>query len=148
LTRGKQKTNRGGIWYTSQSGIWQTVWLEVVPESHVSALTLTPLVAEGALEVTVNINPDTPTATKVPEAKVEVFAGNEPVGEATMPPSVPTQIPLRKPVRLWHPDDPFLYDVKVTHGHDTVWSYVGMRSLGSRGQRLLLNGEPHFPVGL
>ena len=50
---GKQRLHRGGIWYTAQSGIWQTVWAEWVPASHVESLVLTPLLGEGALEVTV-----------------------------------------------------------------------------------------------
>ncbi len=50
---GKQRLHRGGIWYTAQSGIWQTVWAEWVPASYVESLVLTPLLGEGALEVTV-----------------------------------------------------------------------------------------------
>src|SRR6185295_11969142 len=51
---GKQRLHRGGIWYTAQSGIWQTVWLEAVPALHVEALTLVPHLDEGCVEVTVH----------------------------------------------------------------------------------------------
>lgn len=53
---GKQRLHRGGIWYTAQSGIWQTVWAEWVPASYVESLVLTPLLADGAVEVTVVSN--------------------------------------------------------------------------------------------
>ena len=51
--RGKQRLDRGKIWYTAQSGIWQTVWLEAVPASYVERLVLTPHLDRGELEVTV-----------------------------------------------------------------------------------------------
>ena len=51
--RGKQRLDRGKIWYTAQSGIWQTVWLEAVPASYVEGLVLTPHLDRGELEVTV-----------------------------------------------------------------------------------------------
>jgi len=53
LSRGKQKTKRGGIWYTPQSGIWQTVWAEWVPERYISALRITPDAAHSCVRVTV-----------------------------------------------------------------------------------------------
>ncbi|HMR13803.1 MAG TPA: hypothetical protein PKE42_08735, partial [Arachnia sp.] len=53
LSRGKQRTKRGGIWYTPQSGIWQTVWLEELPTVAVDRLVLTPHLASGEVEVTV-----------------------------------------------------------------------------------------------
>ncbi len=52
-TRGKQKTRKGGIWYTPQSGIWQTVWMESVPDEYISGLHITPLYDEEAVEITV-----------------------------------------------------------------------------------------------
>jgi hypothetical protein len=87
------------------------------------------------------------------EVVVRILADGE-VGEsAAVPVGAPTRIPLPRPIRPWSPDDPFLYDVEVTLGADRVLSYVGMRSFGvgrdARGvPRLLLNGEPHLPVGL
>ncbi len=51
---GKQRLHRGGIWYTAQSGIWQTVWVEAVPDVHVEALTLVPHLEDGSVEVTVH----------------------------------------------------------------------------------------------
>lgn len=143
-SRGKQKLKRGGIWYTAQSGIWQTVWLESVPETHVEKLALLPDLAGSAVEVTVQGAAGTATV---------VIADD--VGELTtvsVEANVPTRIHLDR-ARPWSPEDPFLYDVQVTFGGDQVSSYFGLRSFGvgpdaDGHQRLLLNGEPYFHAGL
>lgn len=149
LSRGKQTSRPGGIWYTPQSGIWQTVWLEIVPRLAVDRLVLTPDLAAGAVVVTVHSE----HATGAETARVEVLDGGRVAASADLPVGVPTGVVLDGPVRVWSPEDPFLYDVRVTLGDDRVESYVGMRSFGvgvdDRGfARLLLNGAPHLPVGL
>jgi hypothetical protein len=136
---GKQRLKRGNIWYTAQSGIWQTVWLESVPEVHVERLTLTPHLADAELEVTVH---GVSGVARVAVAGREV---DVPVGE-------PVRVPVDD-VRPWSPEDPYLYDVEVTLGEDHVTSYAGMRSVevgsGPDGRpRLLLNGEPYLHVGV
>lgn len=149
LARGKQSRRRGGIWYTPQSGIWQTVWLEIVPRVAVDSLVLTPDLDAGAVEVTVRSD----NATGDERALVEILEGGRVTASVDLIPGVPTAVTIPAPVRLWSPDDPHLYDVRVTLGDDRVESYVGMRSFGvgtdERGvRRLLLNGEPHLPIGL
>ena len=149
LSRGKQKTKRGGIWYTPQSGIWQTVWLEVVPRVGIDRLILTPDLAAGAVTVTV----ESAYADSGMFAEIVVAAGERTVAEARIPVGVPTSVALSGDVRTWSPADPFLYDVTATLGSDRLVSYVGMRSFGVGTDRdgravLLLNGEPHLPVGL
>ena len=148
LARGKQSSRRGGIWYTPQSGIWQTVWLEIVPRIAVDSLVLTPHLTDGVVEVTVESAHGAGT-----EAVVTISAEGEEIATATVPVGQPTRVALPVPVRPWSPEDPFLYDVAVTLGEDRVGSYVGMRSFGigvdDHGfPRLLLNGRPHLPVGL
>ena len=141
--RGKQRLDRGKIWYTAQSGIWQTVWLEPVPASYVERLVLTPHLDTGELEVTVlaaGRPVDRPARVVVSTSHADVPAG------------VPTRIPLSD-VRPWSPDDPHLYDVEVTYGADRVTSYAALRSfgVGADGEghpRLLLNGEPLTHVGV
>lgn len=147
-SRGKQTLEPGGIWYTPFAGIWQTVWLESVPERWVDALMLTPHLPEGELEVTVVAKGE-----GAADARVVVRAGDNTLAEADVPVGVPTRIPLGEDVRLWSPEDPFLHDVEVALGEDRVESYVGMRStavgLDDAGRtRLLLNGEPYLHVGL
>ncbi|MBF0688341.1 MAG: DUF2804 family protein [Cellulomonas sp.] len=145
--RGKQKLAPGGIWYTAQSGIWQTVWLESVPARWVDRLVLTPHLAEREVEVTVV------AGGGAGEAEVVVSTGGREVVRRTVPTGVPTRLPLGDDVRTWSPDDPHLYDVEVRLGDDRVTSYVGMRSFGvgpdAHGRtRLLLNGEPYLHAGL
>lgn len=149
LSRGKQSSSRGGIWYTPQSGIWQTVWLEILPELAVDRLVLTPRLELSGVEVTVASDRSADGLM----ATVEVSAAGELVARAEVPVGTPSQISLPTPVRTWSPEDPFLYDVQVTLGGDSVGSYFGMRSFGvgrdDRGfPRLLLNGHPYQPVGL
>jgi hypothetical protein len=143
--RGKQRLDRGTIWYTAQSGIWQTVWLEPVPASYVERLVLTPHLDSGQLEVTV-VAAGQPAAH---QAHVVIGSAGD---EADVPAGVPVRIPLSD-VRPWSPAHPHLYDVEVTLGEDRVTSYAAMRSFGT-GQdqhghtRLLLNGEPLTHVGV
>jgi len=152
LARGKQSSSRGGIWYTPQSGIWQTVWLEVVPGVAVDALVLTPHLETGEIEIRVG-SETAGTRGEPLSATVTVLAEGEAVASATVPVGQPTRVVLPQPVRAWSPEVPFLYDVEIALGDDRVRSYVGMRSLGvgrdaAGTPRLLLNGEPYLPVGL
>jgi len=136
---GKQRLRRGGIWYTAQSGIWQTVWLEAVPAVHVERLTLVPYLDDAEVEVTVHAPPGT-AAVRLDGTETEVRTGT------------PTRLPVTAP-RAWTPQDPHLYDVEVHLGQDRVRSYVAMRSVGvgpdaAEVPRLLLNGEPVVHVGV
>ncbi len=151
-SRGKQRLRRGGIWYTAQSGIWQTVWAERVPEVHVERLTLTPLlgvscVKDSCVEVTVHAS-----GGEAGDAHVEISAGEQTVARATVPAGRPVRVPLPE-VRAWSPEDPYLYDVTVSLGTDRVRSYFGMRSFSVGPDadgipRLLLNGRPYFHAGV
>jgi beta-galactosidase/beta-glucuronidase len=150
LSRGKQASDRGGIWYTPQSGIWQTVWLEVLPRRAVDRLVLVPDLEAGTVIVTVLSSHESAGDLT---AQVVLTAEGVPVADAIVEVGVPTPITLAQPIRTWSPDDPFLYDVEVRLGEDRVTSYVGMRSFGvgtdARGiPRLLLNGRPFLPIGL
>lgn len=149
-SRGKQKLSPGGIWYTPQSGIWQTVWLESVPARWVDRLVLTPHPETGELEVRVDAEgaggPDE-------RAEVVVSAAGRELVRSTVAVGAPARLPLGDGVRLWSPDDPFLHDVEVTLGEDHVTGYVGMRSFGigpdaGGRSRFLLNGEPYLHAGL
>jgi beta-galactosidase/beta-glucuronidase len=137
---GKQRLHRGGIWYTAQSGIWQTVWLEAVPKVYVDGLDLVPHLVDGDAEVTVHSPTDTEATVRLAGRSTVVVTNH------------PTRIPVDD-VRPWTPADPHLYDVEVTLGDDRVTSYFGMRSFGvgrdDHGTpRLLLNGAPYLPVGV
>jgi dihydrofolate reductase len=151
-TRGKQNLDSffhpGGIFYTPCSGIWQTVWLEAVPARRIDELRMVPDVDAGVLRLTVVAKGPGPAG----QAEAVAGAGGREVARARGRPG--SELVLRIPkARLWSPDDPFLYDLKVKLGDDEVTSYFGMRkvSLGkdARGvTRILLNGKFVFQVGV
>ncbi|MCW2761344.1 MAG: Beta-galactosidase [Marmoricola sp.] len=153
--RGKQRLDRGTIWYTAQSGIWQTVWLEPVPASYVERLVLVPHLEDGALEVTVHLGGSggfEPFAGAPSSTTIVVSTDGRVVGEGSSAPGEPVLIAIPD-TRPWTPQDPHLYDVEVRLGEDRVTSYAGMRSFGvgqdATGRpRLLLNGEPVVHVGV
>lgn len=152
LSLGKQSSNRGGIWYTPQSGIWQTVWCEIVPAVAVDRLTLTPRLDSGTVDVTVHSEHAAPGQT----ARVTLSAPGAAaatVTSAVVPVNTPGAVTVSGELRPWSPEDPYLYHLQVSLGTDSVSSYVGMRSFGvgtdDRGHsHLLLNGRPYLQVGL
>jgi len=146
--RGKQVHKPGGIMYTPTTGIWQTVWLEPVGESYIKSLTITPDVDGGRVVVDVH----TSLAGERYYVEVEV-PGGKPVHDSN---------PLRGIVkidasRLWSPDDPYLYPMRVKwfEGEkvvDSVDSYFGMRKIeiakDDKGvNRIMLNGKFVMQVG-
>ncbi|WP_329318349.1 MULTISPECIES: PA14 domain-containing protein [unclassified Streptomyces] len=138
---GKQRLDPSGIWYTPSSGIWQTVWMEPVASDHVDSLKLTPDVKNSRLSVEPQgVRSGVPvTAT--------AYAGHKKVATVTGRTGQPLTLKIVNP-HLWSPDDPFLYDLKVTVGADRVGSYFGMRSIAVEKvdgtPRTVLNGKPVF----
>ena len=137
-SRGKQKTKRGGIWYSPQSGIWQSVWLESTPDEYIKSVRITPdydrervtFEFEGADSV-----------------QIMIYDGNELIADTTDKTVI---IPSFKP---WSPESPFLYRVVFKYGKDTVKSYFGMRKFSTGNDingvpRLFLNNKPYFHNGL
>ena len=138
LPYGKQRRDRGGMWYTPVSGIWQTVWLEWVPEQYIRALRIRT--GENWAEI---------TASGVERGTITVFA---PEGTVTAELSRGmARIQLASP-RMWSPEDPYLYHFKLTAGEDEVESYFALRTLSIETvdgkPRLCLNGKPYFFHGL
>ena len=132
---GKQTLTRGGMWYTPVSGIWQSVWLESVPETYIRKLNI----ENRGYTVTVSVEPKLDGMVRVAELgdfKLEN-------GTVTIAPEKP---------RLWSPEDPNLYRFTVEAGEDRVESYFAIRSLEIKKvgsyQRLCLNGKPYFFHGL
>ena len=135
-TRGKQKSARGGIWYTPQSGIWQSVWIEAVPENYVKNLHISPDFDSGCVDISAE--------TVGNDAAYAHFGG----GEYRLPARIP--VPDFEP---WSPENPKLYDFTVSCGEDSVESYFAMRKFSvekdrSGKPRLFLNGRPYFHNGL
>ena len=146
---GKQVRNPSGIWYTSTTGIWQTVWLEPVNDAYITSLRLTPDIDNGQLEVLAE-------AVRAKEVRVTVSDGRRTVGEAKGEAGRAFKVPIPDP-KLWTPETPFLYTVNITLSsdgkqQDLITSYAGMRkvSLGKdekgRGT-ILLNNKQVFLLG-
>lgn len=140
-SRGKQKFKRGGIWYTPQSGIWQTVWLEHVPENYVKSLLITPKFDSSELEVTIECESgDFPCTVTIDSRTVECTANSK----ITVP--MPDFIP-------WDNENPHLYPFTVEMCGDKIESYAAMRKIeiseDEKGiKRLFLNNKPVFHNGL
>ena len=132
---GKQTLKRGGMWYTPVSGIWQSVWVECVPEQYIENLTVT----NRDYGVQITISPALSGTVTVPDL------GTYPLekGQATINPENP---------HLWTPEDPYLYDFTVETTTDKVDSYFAIRCIESKVvggvPRLCLNGKPYFFHGL
>ena len=137
-SRGKQSSRRGGIWYSKQSGIWQSVWLESTPEEYIKSVRITPDYdnEQVALEYPGNIT-----------VEALVYDGKELIAHTT-----DTKIKIEN-FKPWSPESPFLYKIIFKYGKDVVESYFGMRkfSLGNDKNgvpRLFLNNKPYFHNGL
>lgn len=139
-SRGKQSLKRGGIWYSVQSGIWQTVWLESVPTQYAERLIIKPLFDEGAVEVTAVSEFTLPCVVSACKKSAK-GSTNEPIklkiGEFS----------------AWSPESPTLYDLTVKAGEDEIESYFAMRKFSvevdEKGvKRMFLNGKPYFHNGL
>jgi glycosyl hydrolase family 2 len=144
--RGKQVLRPRSIYYTAVTGIWQTVWLEPVPDTHITDLRIDPDVDRGHVSLTVS-------SSKNANVTATAFDGDREVGRQTGASGSPLTISIPNP-RRWGPTDPFLYRLQVRlETGDEVESYFGMRSIavkadGSGVRRLHLNGEPLFQLGL
>ncbi len=134
LPYGKQTLSRGGMWYTPVSGIWQTVWLESVPEHYVQKLDIC------ATESAVRISIQPPL-----EGEIILECKRYPLreGAVTITPENP---------RLWSPEDPYLYAFTLVTEQDRVDSYFALRSISVKNvkgiPRLCLNGSPYFFNGV
>lgn len=151
--RGKQVNNPHGIWYTPVSGIWQTVWLEPVPEHYITQVRTTPDVDRNRLALEVQSN----STQAVERVEVTVLEEGKPVAEGAALGNVPVEIAMPAGVKLWSPDSPFLYDLEVrlyADGKvvDRVKSYAAMRKYSTRRDedgimRLQLNNRDIFQFG-
>jgi hypothetical protein len=151
--RGKQSIKPEGVFYTSTSGIWQTVWLEPTPDTSIERIKATPSLETHSLHLQVAV------ASLEDHLEVEAvaLAGGEVVGRVTGMPNAPLILPVSNP-RSWSPEDPFLYDLEVRLERDgreldLVKSYFGMRSVGlqkdERGRMTVaLNGKSIFQIGV
>ena len=137
--RGKQSLTPGGMWYTPVSGIWQSVWLEWVPETYIQSLDIRADMTEAVLD----------TGDASLSGTVTVMA---PEGNVTLPLTGGRAVFRPETPRLWSPEDPYLYEFEITTGADRVSGYFALRSWAIRNvdgiPRLCVNGKPRFFHGL
>ena len=137
--RGKQSLTPGGMWYTPVSGIWQSVWLEWVPETYIQSLDIRADMTEAVLD----------TGDASLSGTVTVMS---PEGNVTLPLTGGRAVFRPETPRLWSPEDPYLYEFEITTGADRVSGYFALRSWDIRNvdgiPRLCVNGKPRFFHGL
>lgn len=151
--RGKQVKKPEGIWYTPVTGIWQTVWVELVPEAYIASSKQTPDVDAK----TIYLNGLVQNMQAGDEIQITITEGVEKIAVQRIAADrggIPILIPNAK---LWSPSSPFLYDLKYTllrRGKviDEVKSYFAMRKISMQKdnagiQRMLLNDKFLFQYG-
>lgn len=147
--RGKQKLVKkgkyGSLFYTPQSGIWETVWMESVSKDYIEKIKITPLLDDKAVRLNIKTNVSG-------TAKVRVLEQGNVVKEEIVETNKDVIIKLDQ-VHVWTPDDPYLYDLNVVFGEDEVQSYFGMRKFhvgkDSKGiLRFFMNNKPFFFNGI
>jgi beta-galactosidase/beta-glucuronidase len=149
---GKQTLNPQSIWYTAVTGIWQTVWLEPVASNYVTAVKAIPDVDAGTVAVTVA----TSDCGSNDIVEVRLLDEGQPVASAKGLSGKTLRLPVKSP-KLWSPESPFLYELKVTVRQsgkvtDEVASYTAMRKIATARDaqgvmRMQLNGKDYFHYG-
>jgi beta-galactosidase/beta-glucuronidase len=148
-----QPTGKQSIWfdsrgchYTRVTGIWQTVWLEAVPQTYIKSYRVYPNLSGGTISLLVTIDGDVDNTTLVTEARARgTRAGRMRIGAENVMHCV---LPLSR-VESWSPERPFLYDLTLTLDRggktiDAVTGYCGLRTITIDGKNVLLNGKPVF----
>lgn len=167
-SRGKQKLDKGGMFYTAQSGIWQTVWLELVPDPYISAVHFTPdydgsccrvrITAGGRRKggpIRCTVRPETEEDRQYRDDPARPAAGKQSSGAVcvrTFSPDREAVLPLPG-FHAWTPEDPFLYHATLEMEDDRVECYFAMRKCdiqtGSDGlRRIFLNNSPYMQTGV
>jgi Glycosyl hydrolases family 2, sugar binding domain/Glycosyl hydrolases family 2, TIM barrel domain/Glycosyl hydrolases family 2 len=150
--RGKQVLRPHSIWYTANTGIWQTVWLEPVPAAHIVSVVATPDVDSGRVSISVEVAP-APRGLRL--SAVVTGPGSDTTYTVVGGGGEPLVVPIFN-AHLWSPSDPYLYHVRIhaftSSTSDSVDSYFGMRKISigtdSAGyRRLFLNNKPLFEYG-
>ncbi len=142
FARGKQKLNRGGIWYSPQSGIWQSVWLESTPFKYLNKVKIVPDFDRSFVDFKY-YGPDNVNSN----VTASIYDGDKCIVKSRK-----NRIFI-KDFKPWSPENPFLYKVKFEAYGETIWSYFGMRKFSTGIDafgipRLFLNNKPYFHNGV
>lgn len=150
--RGKQVLNPKGIWYTSTSGIWQTVWMEFVPIIHFESIKIIPDIDNSSIRICPNIN-----SNGLLSVKIKIYSQSKLILESLIEANNFSEIKILKPI-LWSPETPHLYDIKLdlmseNQIIDHVDSYFGLRKIHIENDengypRIFLNNRIYFQTGV
>ena len=143
-SRGKQKLRNGGMFYTAQSGIWQTVWMELVPENFIRYVKFTPDYDKKEVKVKIATEKTCPAVLHLKLESGDLsysFTSNQSF-----------RIPIRE-FHAWSPEHPYLYQVKITTKTDCISSYFALRKCeiqtDSNGiRKIFLNNRPYPQIGI
>jgi hypothetical protein len=144
---GKQRLERGGIFYTPQSGIWQTVWLESVPRNYIRDLLITIDLDASKARIQLIKDPEEPVLSgkiKLTFQKTKILEQDFHDGAVEM---------KIEDMKSWTPEEPNLYDFEIRYGEDLVRGYFGMRKFERKADhqgimRFYLNNQPYFLSGV
>ena len=143
--RGKQNNEYGGIFYKPTSGVWKSVWLEVVPDEYISSLRLTPRFDEKQLDIAVSFE------GSIKSSSISVSFNGELLCRATLNEEGKARIDLPSDIHEWSPENPNLYDLVLQVGEDEIKSYFAMRKFSMveyKGKYVFgLNNKPYFLSG-
>ena len=150
---GKQSNPRGNIYYIPTGGIWQTVWIESLPENYLKNVKMTPIYDEGKIQFEPECIINNINILKENNIKYIIKDKNGKTINGSIPISQKSLIELPKPILSWSPEEPNLYQVNFTFNEDKVSSYFAMRkysiSLDKKNiKRLFLNNKPYFHIGV
>ncbi|WP_342756997.1 glycoside hydrolase family 2 protein [Kineothrix sedimenti] len=165
-SRGKQTLKRGGMFYTAQSGIWQTAWMECVPEHYIHKLKITPDYDKGEVSLLLSASGREPLNIRILSNGYCIFdtsyeasslsSSGESTSSGNHAPSGDYQIAVRaklSEIHPWSPDSPFLYTLIISYGQDVVESYFAMRTFTTQPDekgimRFCLNHKSLFLHGV
>ncbi|MFV0363389.1 MAG: glycoside hydrolase family 2 protein [Suipraeoptans sp.] len=143
LARGKQRSEPSGMFYTGQSGIWQTVWIEEVPTDYIENVEYSCLYDEKIVKVKVH-------SERVRPVKICISGIDSPIlGKS----NTDIYVNLTNFFKSWSPESPYLYNTEIMMGEDRVESYFAMRKVttgpDTNGiKRVFLNNKPYFQKGV
>ena len=150
-SRGKQCFKPHGCFYTRVSGIWQTVWMETVPEKYISGYSVVADIDKGEVTIEFKVKSGKCKVGEWGTVEIESSVSSAPLREKFMP-GEPCTVKLPTPVALWSPENPKLYNFTAKYGKDEIKGYFGMRKFEKRKDakgilRFFLNNEPYYIMG-
>ena len=151
---GKQGEPRKRIYYQKIGGIWQTVWIESVPNIYIQDVKITPYYDDHSVSFFLVLPENSNNNPNITQGEVTIYDDKKSlISSGKLLPNKEINISLPNDFRSWSPEDPYLYKVEYTFGNDKVRSYFGMRKFSidvdeNNIKRLFLNNKPYFQNGV